>query len=62
MSKFSWKANASDHRDQSDKEDLKVLRDDGLSASIKHEADGTIEYRISGNEENVSVWRRMIGG
>lgn len=60
-SRFSWKANASDHRGQSDKEDLAILRGDGLSASIRHEGDGTIEYRISGDEEPVSKWRRLVG-
>lgn len=61
-SRFSWKGHESDHRGQNDKEDLAVLRKDGLSASIKHEADGTIEYSISGDEEPVSKWRRMANG
>lgn len=61
-SRFSWKANASDHRDQSDKEDREALRKHGLDTSIKHEGDGSIEYTISGDEDTVSKWRRIIGG
>ena len=61
-SRFSWKATAAEARYQNDKEDREALQKYGLSTSVKHEADGSIEYTISGDEETVSKWRRIIGG
>lgn len=64
MVKFSWKSTPPDaaHGGRTDKEDLAVLRADGLTASIKSHPDGQIEYRISGNTEAVSKWKRLISG
>ena len=60
MAKFSWNSETDEHTTL--KENLDVLRDDGLRASATNNADGTVDYHISGNEENVAEWRRLIGG
>lgn len=60
MAKFSWNSDTDEHT--SLKENLDALRDSGVSASAKNNGDGTVEFRISGNEENVSYWRKTIGG
>lgn len=59
MTKFSWTSTTDEHTTL--KENLDVLRDSGVSASAKSNADGTVEFRISGDEERVSHWRRLIG-
>jgi hypothetical protein len=62
MSRFSWKASPNDHVGSDVKEDLEVLRNDGLHASVTRDNDGMIEYRISGDDKTVSEWRRLISG
>ena len=60
MAKFSWNSDTDEHTTL--KENLDVLRADGLSASARHNGDGTVEYRISGDDEAVAEWRRTISG
>lgn len=59
-SRFSWNSETDEHTTL--KENLQVLRDSGVSASATNNADGTVDFHISGNEENVSEWRRLISG
>lgn len=59
MAKFSWTSDTDEHTTL--KENLDVLRADGLSASAKSNGDGTVEYRISGNAEAVGEWQRTVG-
>lgn len=60
MAKFSWTSTTDEHTTL--RENLDVLRDSGVSASAKSNADGTVEFRISGDEEPVSYWRQAVGG
>jgi len=61
-SRFSYTCDPADHPGTTTKENLDVLRDDGLTASVRHNTDGTTEYRMSGDEETVSKWKRLISG
>jgi hypothetical protein len=60
MAKFNWTSDTDEHTTL--KENLDVLRDSGVSASATSNPDGTVEFHISGNEENVSEWQRLISG
>lgn len=60
MAKFSWNSETDEHTTL--KENLDVLREDGLNASATHNGDGTVDFHISGDEDNVSHWRGLIGG
>lgn len=60
MAKFSWNSTTDEHTTL--KENLDVLRDSGVSASATSNADGTVEFHVSGDEEPVAYWRQAVGG
>jgi acylphosphatase len=60
-SRFSFTRTSEDLQGTTLKENRDALRESGLSASTKNNGDGTVEFRISGDEETVSAWRRMMG-
>lgn len=60
MAKFSWTSDTDEHTTLT--ENLNVLRDSGVRASATSNPDGTVEFRISGAEEPVSEWRRLVNG
>lgn len=60
MAKFSW-TSESDPRTPV-KENLDTLRNEGLHASATQNSDGTVNYRISGDEQTVAEWKRLISG
>jgi hypothetical protein len=60
-SRFSFTRTPQDLAGTTLKENRDALRESGLSVSTNVDEDGKVEFNISGDEEQVSVWRRMIG-
>jgi hypothetical protein len=60
-SRFSFTRTTEDLRGTTLKENRDALREGGLSVSTKIQDNGKVEFNISGDEETVSVWRRMMG-